>query len=313
VVAALIAGALVLAWVTQWLVEQPIRFGRLKHSAVALATLVACAAGVGIAGAATADGRLAVRSDRFERLLATTYDYARAYRGQTCQLEARQTAADYAPACVDADFGSTGRTSVLLWGDSHAAHLYPGLRAGAAGAGLSLAQFTADGCAPLVDESTGFCRDIQAFVLERLTALAPDAIVLAADWTLPKVGRLALGVAAIRRVSAAPIVLVGPVPRWETTLPQQLVVFSQRHPALPVPQRLRDGLNDSRLDVDDTLARLRLDPRLRYVSAMTALCNGDGCLAVVGGELTAFDDAHLTDAGSKIVAAAIVAALREGE
>jgi hypothetical protein len=82
---------------------------------------------------------------------------------------------------------------------------------------------------------------------------------------------------------------------------------------LPVPQRLRDGLNDSRLDVDDTLARLRLDPRLRYVSAMTALCNGDGCLAVVGGELTAFDDAHLTDAGSKIVAAAIVAALREGE
>ncbi len=312
-IAALIAAALVLAWLTQWLVEQPIRFGRFKHSAVALATLVVCAAAVGIAGAATAEGQLAVRSNRFDRLLATTYDYARAYRGQTCQLDARQVAGDFAPACVDSDFGSAGRTSVLLWGDSHAAHLYPGLRAGAAGAGLSLAQFTADGCAPLVDEPTGFCRDVQAFVLERLTTLAPDAIVLAADWTQPKVERLAPSVAAIRRVTAAPIVLVGPVPRWETTLPQQLVVFSQRHPALPAPQRLRDGLNDSRLDLDAALSRLQFDSRLRYVSAMTALCNGDGCLAVVGDELTAFDDAHLTDAGSKIVAAAIVAALHEGK
>ena len=308
VVFGLIGLALALAWMTQALVETPIRFGRLRQSVAAIAVLVVCAAGVGAAGAAAADDRISVRSSRFDYILSNVFDHTRAYRGGVCQLSTSQTADDFAGSCVDADFVAPGRLRIVLWGDSHAAHLYPGLRALAADAGVALAQFTADGCAPLADEPIAFCRDIHRFVEQRLRSLDPDAIVMAADWTAPKVERLAASIDAVRRVSAAPIVLVGPVPQWQTALSQQLTVFSQRHPSAAAPSRLRDGLDDDRFELDAAMRRLALGPAVHYVSATGALCNDDGCLAVVDGQLTTFDAAHLTDAGSRILAAAVLGA-----
>jgi peptidoglycan/LPS O-acetylase OafA/YrhL len=306
-VVGLIVLAVGLAWMTQSLVEAPIRFGRLRHSVTAVAVLVVCAAGVGAAGAATADGRIGVRSNRFDSIVGVAYDYARAYRGGVCQLSTSQSPAAFAASCVDQDFARPGKTRVLLWGDSHAAHLYPGLRALAGDARIALAQFTADGCAPLVDEPTPFCRGVHDLVQTRVTALRPDAIVLAADWTAPKVERLVASVGAIRRLSSAPIIVVGPVPQWGMALPQQLVVFSQRHPSAAAPSRLRDGLDDGRFALDSVIRRLDLGPAVHYVSAIGALCNDEGCLAVVDGQLTAFDAAHLTDVGSHVVAEAVLA------
>jgi hypothetical protein len=55
------------------------------------------------------------------------------------------------------------------------------------------------------------------------------------------------------------------------------------------------------------IRRLDLGPAVHYVSAIGALCNDEGCLAVVDGQLTAFDAAHLTDVGSHVVAEAVLA------
>jgi peptidoglycan/LPS O-acetylase OafA/YrhL len=301
----LIGLAVLLAWLTQSLIERPVRFGVLRYSWTAVAGLIVCVVAAGAAGAAAAEGVLPGRPTSLDRVLANVYDYRAGYRGQVCQLANGQDPDSFAGECVDREFAEPGRLGVLIWGDSHAAHLYPGLRARADGAGLALAQYTADGCAPLVG---GNCR-LTEWVLGRLPVLEPDVIVLAAEWDERRVDLVPATVAAIRKVSGAGIVVVGPVPGWSADLPHVLrVATTESDGAIPV--RLRTDADDSRGDVDAQVRNAARGDRVRFASAIDALCNADGCLTVINDRVTAFDSAHLTDVGSAVVADAIVAELR---
>lgn len=305
--AGLIAIALALAWATYRFVERPVRFGRYGRSATAVIGLVGCSAAVGVAGFTAANGRLQARHDRrFGFISANAYDYRSGYRGGTCQLSTKQTSEDFASTCVDRDFGGSGRRDILIWGDSHAAHLYPGLRRRADSEQIALAQYTADGCPPLEQESSDFCRGINDFVQRRLADLDPDVILLAADWTPSRIDRLPGTIALIQRETDARIVVVGPVPEWDPSLPQALVAFGQSHPLEPVPERLRDGVKGARFEIDRAMRQLLSASAAIYVSPLEALCSGDGCLAVLSNRVTTWDDAHLTDVGSDVVAAAIL-------
>jgi SGNH domain-containing protein len=305
--AGLMVVALVLSYATYRLIEQPVRAGRWKRNPWTVVALAACSICVGLISVAAATGRLMTRTDARLGLITRPYDYRNAYRGKRCQLGENQRPRDFDPACVDGGFGQTGVTSLLIWGDSHGAHLYPGLRALAVRDHLALAQFTADGCAPVtVDGTKPYCRALNDFVLSQLTHLRPDVVILSADWTDERAASIPATLARVRAETRAPIVVVGPVPAWDPDLPTTVATFARLHPIRGVPERLLDGLHSGRAELD---ARMRDDlapTGVRYVSPMSVLCTADGCLAVGDGRLIAWDATHLTDAGSSIVAEEIL-------
>src|SRR5262249_2394231 len=135
----LIAIGIILAWLTFVLVERPIRFGKAKSS-----VLVLCIAmlSIGVLGLFT------VKPGGFPSLRSQIDDKPDLdveYRSNTCFLDRRQDPTEFRAECSD-----TKRPLVLLWGDSHAASIYPGLRNLSKSISFGLSQFTASGCPPLL-------------------------------------------------------------------------------------------------------------------------------------------------------------------
>ena len=305
----LIGLSVVLAWLTYRFVERPVRFGGWRASPRAVPALASASVVIALAGAAVSLGAVRTSIDRSSAFASTyTYDFRNGYRGQRCQLGGAQEPENFDPACVDAGFGQDGTRSVLIWGDSHAAHLYPGLRAIQRQERLTLAQFTRDGCEPLVFDATDQCRRLNAFVARRLPALRPDVVILSAQWSSvpPPLMRT---LDTIRRTTDAQIIVVGPVPTWGGPLPEILVAYEREHPGEALPAYLPGGSAVGR-EMDLRLRRSFDNSAVTYVSPMDTMCHADGCLAVVNGALTAWDDAHLTDEGSKIMAMALLRAMR---
>ncbi|NBO19371.1 MAG: acyltransferase [Proteobacteria bacterium] len=84
--------------------------------------------------------------------LQRQYDYNADFRSHHCDLEWGD-AITLRPDCIEPDFKKRGNTSLLLWGDSFAAHLYRGLLALKQEAPeLRLAQYNKTGCPPLLVE-----------------------------------------------------------------------------------------------------------------------------------------------------------------
>src|SRR5262249_53426968 len=141
--ASALAFSFLFASLTYTLVERPIRFG--PHSSVKVTALVALMVGVGAAGyfVFRADGlksRVAslVHTDtpfgeaKAARLAAEyavlNYDFKSDARWATCWLTP-EGPEKYRPECVDTQVpGATPKPLAFVWGDSHAARLFPGIR-----------------------------------------------------------------------------------------------------------------------------------------------------------------------------------------
>jgi len=309
----LLALSVLLAWLTYRFIEQPIRFGAWRRNPRTIRSLVTVSAVIAAGGVAVAAGAVRTSVDRHVSFGTYTYDYRNGYRGGRCQLARGTPPSAFDPACIDAGFGTPDTTSVLLWGDSHAAHLYPGLHEIQRQEQLSLGQYTSDGCKPLALDDSDPCNRINLFVAGRLRELRPDAVVLAADWRPPVPLPLGSVIDAIQRNTGARIIVVGPVPGWLPSLPRVLVSYQENHPGHIVPAFISEGANQGRIEFDGTLRRSLADLGVTYVSPVEALCNGSGCLALSNGSPTAWDDAHLSDEGSKLVAMLLLKAIRSGQ
>ncbi len=303
------AVAALLAWLTYRFVERPIRSVQRWHmSALVPAGLVLALAAVGAGGAAVhAWGReLPPRFPAEVQYLADfEYRYDGPYRERRCYLMPDQDREAFAPDCVDGGGGSAGPL-VVLWGDSHAAHLYPGLQRLQRSRRFRVAQFTGSACPPLlaVDVATQpHCRDINDSMLARIRRLKPVAVLLAARWEVYPQDHLDQTVAAIKRVSNTRVVVLGPLPNWANRIPRILFDAVRRNPRGGVPRRvaLRDGKYDR---LDKALRQRALRLGAEYVSGYRILCDATGCLAKLSGGaagLTTWDDHHLTTEGSVFV------------
>ena len=107
---------------------------------------------------------------------------------------------------------------------------------------------------------------------------------------------------AIRQVTDARIVVVGPVPHWDARLPRVLFTYATQHRYQPVPTRMTFGLVSYTWDYERTVRETVARTGATYASAIDAMCTPQGgCLTQVpdGDEhLTAWDEAHLTASGS---------------
>ena len=297
----LLASAL-LAWVTYWFVEKPFRFGRpslRKMLALCAGMILVAAAGAAVVWARGFDFRLPAEI----RAMANVPTQNSHWRFHQCLLDlSRETS--FANDCVDRD----RRPLVLVWGDSTAAALMPGLRKAQETRNFGLAQFTSSSCIPALHaDIVGVpnCRAINDKVLSLIREIRPDIVVLHGTWE-KYLDNVAETVAALKQETGARVVVLGPVPAWRRGLPHEVLRYFMLHHSL-IPQRFGGAVSTNWLD---EVMRARLDPAgAEFISAWDALCNADGCLTRTGdsaGDISTSDQVHLTEKGSQYLIGAVI-------
>jgi peptidoglycan/LPS O-acetylase OafA/YrhL len=296
--AAIVFASFFLATLTTMFVERPIRFGRLRQSGVAI-SLAAMVLVIGCSGGIWQSGGFPWRYPREIRpVLATMqYDPASGARTLKCWLDKASAFESYDPEC--------GVGATLVWGDSHAARLYAGLKQD----GIDVAQFTRDGCPPLIGAGDEICARSNAAILQKIAQLKPKKVILFAVWgTYSEDGLsgngLATTLAKLKRI-VDDVVVLGPAPFWSPDLPTQVYDFWRSNGRLP------DRLSPRSIayrKIDDALSAVSAAANARFISVFDTLCNQDGCLTHTPrskAELLTWDYGHLTMAGAKFLAALV--------
>ena len=291
-----------LAWATYRFVEIPVRYGR--PSRLGLAGLCATMVLIAIAGGTIInhDG-FASRLPPEIRDLAEVRPQSAKWRVHTCLLDLGQETV-FADDCVDRE----RRPLVLVWGDSTAAALMPGLRKAQETRDFGIAQLTSSSCIPALNADvavTPNCRAINDKVLALARQIQPDIVLLHGAFAqyLDQVGET---VTALKQETRARVVVLGPVPGWKRGLPNEVLRHYLLHHEL-IPQWTFRGATTNAYDA--TMRGALVPLGAEFISAWDVLCKPEGCLTRVSdnvSDLTASDHAHLTEKGSIVLIQALI-------
>jgi hypothetical protein len=271
-------------------------------------------------------GKLTDRGEGFPERAANLkvfrfhYDAAQGYRTGQCFLKAPGndfSAHDFGDVC-SGRAAKNEKPLVLLWGDSFAASLYPGLKHQSEVRGFALAQYTASGIPPIVgfdtDKRNGSLA-IGTFIFDKVKTLKPHTVILAANWLLYDrrnsnwaqldLDKLHATIVALKDMGIAHIVLVGQLPTYKIDQP----MVGNRVFVADAVDRTTKSLNLRSLAMDEAMRQFARENGVDFVSPVNALCNGQGCLISASShELIpmAWDYGHLTDAGSNQLLARVL-------
>ncbi|QHG23164.1 acyltransferase family protein [Pseudomonas sp. DTU12.1] len=218
------------------------------------------------------------------------------YRAGNATMTPRQQidASCYTPA---------SNTKVMVWGDSHAQQFSYGLRE-ALPQDISLLQVASSGCeANLPGRATGgrkYCDRSNEFALEVMRKEKPEVLVIAQLEGHDSVNNLKELTRVATESGVKKVIVVGPVPRFDQNL-YQLVIrkyWSQ------TPRRISSNLLPVPFETDKLLTQQYSNGAggFEYLSAISVLCNQEGCLTYLGDDrktgLVTFDYGHLTPLAS---------------
>ena len=211
---------------------------------------------------------------------------------------------------------ATGAPAILLWGDSHAAHLTAGLDRAARAANLKIVERTIGGCSPggfpaaphgQGDAFWADCAKFNAAVIGSIPSLQSEyglrGVVIAGEWSDKWIGwdrQLEADVNEIRR-SGLRVVLMRDVP----VFPADFITCALR--------RGPDACALPRAEVERRVATTEAGltrigagkPDVRMWSPLDALCPQRRCPPVIGGQLLYRNRNHLTIDGSALLAPAM--------
>jgi peptidoglycan/LPS O-acetylase OafA/YrhL len=312
--------AFILAWLTKVLVEDPARFGKMGSWVVPVPRIRVLLVGLligGLVGVSTvAMQGFPKRTPPNLRVIADldVVPEGEDWRTDRCFFDSGANA-DFAPECTPAK--RPGTPTILLWGDSHAAHLYPGLLGLQVKNDFVLVQWTAGGCPPVRISLVGeraFCAERRSRALEEMNRVAPDTVLLAASWKMyldkgtPEAKILAANEDVIRwlqQIGVRRIVLIGPAPSWVTTEAADVFRYMLRKGVKDIPERL-GAVSDEVRHLDAAMTALAAARHVEYVSILSRFCDASGCLVqsdrnLAGPDLLFRDQDHLTKSGSRLL------------
>jgi hypothetical protein len=297
----LLASAL-LAWATYRFVEIPFRFGR--PSPRKMAGLGAGMVMIALAGIAVVWGRgFDFRLPPEIRAMASVRTESFKWRFHECLLDLGKESS-FADTCVERD----RRPLMLVWGDSTAGALLPGLRKAQETHNFAIAQLTSSSCIPALGADIAGvpnCRAMNDKVFSLIREIKPDIVLLHGTWE-KHLDNVAQTVAALKQQTNARVVVLGGVPWWRRGLPSEVLRHFMLHRAL-IPQR---SPNAEQSNVYDAVMRARLEPLgAEFISALDVFCNAEGCLTRIGdaaADITVSDQVHITEKGSIYLIGSII-------
>jgi peptidoglycan/LPS O-acetylase OafA/YrhL len=292
-----VLAAFILAALTYWLLEKPIR--QRSRARWIVAILCLALALVGAVGFKTyqRDG-LSFRLMRISpELMGIKPDIGSEWRREQCFLEGADRFAD---SCVE-----DTRPTLFLWGDSHAAALYPGLKQMQSEYSFGIVQRTASACRPLLGKSfpgSRSCRELNDDTLRLVARLKPEYVLLHANWTdLGDLPALEATITAIRTAGAGRIVLIGPDPTWNDELPRILFAYHRKEHRRP-PLRMTENDAQAAHAIDVAMREFAQAHSVHYLSSLNLLCDATGCLtrtAETAQDIMTMDGSHLTPQGAR--------------
>jgi peptidoglycan/LPS O-acetylase OafA/YrhL len=300
-----------LAYLTYQFLEKPIRLSTLRNGTVLV--LSANMAVLALAGFSCFEmnGIPSRFSAQFQSYVTYKYDPASDARAGSCWLDASDAPDGYASDCVDQS--RDGKPLIVVWGDSHAARFYVGLRA-LEGTDYRLAQFTRDSCPPVLDFAGRICSEANTHIITQIELLKPSAVILFAAWNRYQsrdnddaiFKQIGLTIQELKEMQNLKIIFMGPAPQWTDALPNVLVREARTTIAGAIKTRTLAKF-DSKVAKFDSMLREQLQTlgEATYFSPLDAMCDKSGCLATVNGQadgLTTWDYGHLTAPGAVYLA-----------
>ena len=308
-----------LAWLTYRWVEVPVRFGAQgRKISLYLCALMASIGCLGYYCFAN-DGfpfRAGDKAD-FEKYFLDTppvYQYAidhklfEAYSAQCDFYDNRNSSGrqHIDPTC----YTPATKDMLLVWGDSHAQHLFYGLERSLPKR-ISILKIATSSCAPSLtdrpEDPLGTCNRSNRFALATIAAKKPEIVLLAQGS-----GHLTTDfdeiADALKKLGVRRVLLVGPVPQWEPALYK--VIMNDFWDS--TPRRSFRGVRKDVLDSDKALRQKYLgSDKLTYISIVDFFCDGDGCLLYFGNNrrdgIVTFDYGHLTPRASEYLGTHLLA------
>ncbi len=216
----------------------------------------------------------------------------------------------FSDTCIDKH--DINRDLIVLWGDSLAAHLFPGfLQQQKIAKSINIAQFSTSSCPPVIGFESlqrPLCKKINSQVFQKIIKLKPKIVILSADWyNYPQdkifLNKLQDTISFLKTQGGGMIniILIGTFPRWSDPLPRKLFNISKEN-YYDVPTRL-EALNT--IETDKLISKIAKENKINFIDPKKYLCNRDGCLTIVRNKkdnldhIVSFDTVHLSDYGSE--------------
>lgn len=299
-----------LSIVTYLLIERPLRFRISPRSAVLV--LTSSVAALALCGQVLAinDGFPQRFSGEVQKLATFQPDFKTDGRVDDCWLAPYAPPDSFSGTC-DGDISKSQR--IALWGDSHAARFYPGLRT-ILNSDISISQFTRSACPALLDFEFNECRASNAVVMKKFKEIRPQTVIIFGRWNTyidskrASVFKVSMKktIKELRGLGVTNIYVMGPAPFWSGNLPTNLFeqLNDKNKDVLPLRSNFR--LTTVAQDSEELLRPIvEQIPNVTYFSVFDSLCLNGKCLVTVDGTvdgLTTWDYGHLTTPGAVFVA-----------
>lgn len=316
--------AFILAWLTYWFVERPIRFYlKSKVVTVILIILMTFVGGWGLLtfvmggfqgrfdGSALVSQKLSpayeIEKQAFEKSKLESDRYTKAcdfFSFTDQQGINMQPSQDGVPlSCYQ--YNERIPNSVLVWGDSHAEMLHYGLKHSLP-KNWQLLQIARAACPPSVQGIPNLaeqkCQMTNAFAAKEIAKIKPQVVVLAQrdSWSDVQVKKI---IAFLKSNGVGRIIFIGKSPEWNADLPKILM----RKMQINSPRYSWLGVNQEAIASNKNIKEVftKIDGA-KFIDVIDLFCNGDGCMVYLGEfpdlGITSFDTNHLTPRSSRYLA-----------
>ena len=290
----IVIGSFVLAALTYFFIEKPIRHGTwAKSKSLVLVVLILVMGYVGF-NTYDRDG-LTFRLNQIQFRLPETLQSLRINKTEKIKIHRDK-------ALVD----GSKKPKIILWGDSYAGHLVAGYQELYLD-NFEIVQLNTGGCPPILNmdlPNRKNCIGINKENLDRVIAEDPKRLILAANWTDYDWEKVSHTIDMLHQAGFRSIDLVGPAPQWKDSLYKQLYFYYMKNRDSNIPYRMQFGLNSNFLEIEPRLRELATKKGVRYISIVGILCNESGCITRfgdTGDKLVSFDGGHFTHFASKYV------------
>ena len=303
--------SIILAWLTYNFIERPIRNKYSSNLTVTFLLLLMAIIGFVGYNLYSNDGY----KYRFINMLnsgvnnALSYNWNQGFRYGECFIEASNEKTNkFSKIC--GQYNENNNSSLLIWGDSHSASLYPGLNSYAKSNNFSLYQYTASGCPPILDfylNNRKECINSNNSVYEEIKRLKPDSVILSAYWSMYDgsenwetldTKKLSNTISKLKSLDINNIILVGHLPVYKINQADLL----RKHTIWDkVNTKTYSKFKQSTYVYDNKIRDIASATGIDFISPLDILCDLDGCLlSVPGNEITplSFDYGHLNHDGS---------------